>query len=235
MGVITLLVIALAVALSFIYFDLATRVFRSFGLTPQSAFLVLIFSLVGSLINIPLTRRRIAIAEPDWDLKSTLVMRLMPYFYYYPPIVTEQVLAINVGGALVPLFFSGYLLTVRSTPVLPAAAATVIVALVSRLASRIVPGSGIALPGFIPPIVAALSAHFITLWLNGGSGSAAPVAYIAGTLGTLIGADLLNLPAILRGALETGVNPSAKRIVSIGGAGVFDGIFLTSIIAPFLA
>jgi uncharacterized membrane protein len=63
------------------------------------------------------------------------------------------------------------------------------------------------------------------------------VAYIAGTLGTLIGADLLNLPAILRGSLlPTAPGETPSRVVSsIGGAGVFDGIFLTGILAPFLA
>ena len=82
--------------------------------------------------------------------------------------------------------------------------------------------------------------------------SAAPVAYIAGTLGTLIGADLLNLPRILRGSLVDGVDESVSAleleeanggrlpkgqtyVASIGGAGVFDGVFFTGIIAPLLA
>jgi len=47
-----------------------------------------------------------------------------------------------------------------------------------------------------------------------------------GVLGPLIGADLLHLRNIE--ALETG-------IASIGGAGTFDGIFLSSIIAAYLA
>jgi uncharacterized membrane protein len=55
---------------------------------------------------------------------------------------------------------------------------------------------------------------------------AAPLAYIAGSLGTLIGADLLNLGRI--GEL-------GAPIASIGGAGTFDGIFLTGIAAVLLA
>jgi uncharacterized membrane protein len=58
------------------------------------------------------------------------------------------------------------------------------------------------------------------------SGSAAPVAYIGGTLGTLIGADLLNLPAVRR---------MPALMLSIGGAGVFDGVFLVGIIAVLVA
>jgi uncharacterized membrane protein len=228
-------IIALMIVFVALYFDLATRVFRSFGLAPLTAILVLGVSLVGSLVNIPLTARPIEIAEPEVGGGGSWMQGILPIFYYYPPIVTEQILAVNVGGALVPILFSGYLLIAHATPWLPALVSTVIVALIARLASRLVPGSGVAIPGFIPPIVAALSAHFVTLWLTGTAGDAAPVAYIAGTLGTLIGADLLNLPAIMNGALETGTDLSATRIVSIGGAGVFDGIFLTSIVAPFLA
>ena len=55
---------------------------------------------------------------------------------------------------------------------------------------------------------------------------AAPLAYIAGTLGTLIGGDLLNL-GLLPGL--------GAPVASIGGAGTFDGVFLTGILAVLLA
>ena len=48
---------------------------------------------------------------------------------------------------------------------------------------------------------------------------------ITGTLGTLLGADLLNLHRLR--SLGAGV-------ASIGGAGTFDGVFLSGIIAVFL-
>jgi hypothetical protein len=54
----------------------------------------------------------------------------------------------------------------------------------------------------------------------------APLAYIAGSLGTLIGADLANLSKV-RGL--------GAPVASIGGAGTFDGIFLTGILAVLLA
>ena len=53
--------------------------------------------------------------------------------------------------------------------------------------------------------------------------NAAPVAYISGVMGTLLGADLLHIGDL-----------PAVGILSIGGAGVFDGIFLTGILAAFL-
>jgi uncharacterized membrane protein len=51
------------------------------------------------------------------------------------------------------------------------------------------------------------------------------VAYVSGTLGTLIGADLTNLHSI--GKL-------GAPVASIGGAGTFDGVFLSGLIAVLL-
>jgi uncharacterized membrane protein len=56
--------------------------------------------------------------------------------------------------------------------------------------------------------------------------NAAALAYIAGSMGTLIGADLTNLDKV-RGL--------GAPVASIGGAGTFDGIFLTGILAVLLA
>ena len=81
-------------------------------------------------------------------------------------------------------------------------------------------GVGIALPIFVPPLVAAVIAAVVS-WRN-----AAPLAYAGGSLGVLIGADLLNL-----GKLEGLGAP----VVSIGGAGTFDGIFVTGLMAVLLA
>jgi uncharacterized membrane protein len=65
-------------------------------------------------------------------------------------------------------------------------------------------GVGVTIPTFIPPLVVAVAAHVLVQVTGGPLDAAAPVAYIAGTLGTLIGADLLNLPRILRGSLVQG-------------------------------
>jgi uncharacterized membrane protein len=88
--------------------------------------------------------------------------------------------------------------------------------------ARRVKGVGIVTPAFVPPIAAAVIAIIVTLGTPGG---AAIVAYVSGTLGALIGADLSNL----RGIQDLGAD-----MVSIGGAGTFDGVFLTGLIAVFL-
>src|SRR5215813_13468843 len=241
-----LLMLVLPVVLLLLYFRLATASFRLLGLTPQSASLLLLGSVVGSVINIPLSRRRIVLADPRAANLSPTMQWVVSMFHYYPPAVVEQVLAVNVGGALIPVLFSGYLLTLPTTPVAAAVLATLIVTVVAKLLARPMPGLGITLPSFIPPLLAAGAAIGLVHLLNLPDG-AAPIAYIAGSMGTLIGADLLNLPIVLHGGLLAagpqrlwparggqGSPSTQPRILSIGGVGVFDGIFITGIVAPFL-
>jgi uncharacterized membrane protein len=98
--------------------------------------------------------------------------------------------------------------------------ATAIMTVVCYAVATPVRGAGIAIPIFIPPLVACAASCIISL------GHAAPLAYVSGSLGTLIGADLLNLPSL---------RSLGAPVASIGGAGTFDGIFLTGIIAVLLA
>jgi uncharacterized membrane protein len=75
------------------------------------------------------------------------------------------------------------------------------------------------MPIFVAPLTAALVA------LSLGGSNPAPLAYISGSLGVLVGADLLRL----RDIPKLGV-----PVVSIGGAGTFDGIFITGLVAVLL-
>jgi uncharacterized membrane protein len=142
---------------------------------------------------------------------------------HYPVPMVENpsgtVIAINVGGAVIPTIMSIYLLDRRRLWV-SGAIATAIVALVLHWLADPVPGVGIAVPVFIPAIVTAV----VSLLLS--RSDAAPLAYISGSLGTLIGADLTNLNKV------AGLG---APVASIGGAGTFDGIFLTGILAVLFA
>src|SRR5260221_8105853 len=129
------------------------------------------------------------------------------------------VIAVNVGGALIPGLLCIFLY-VRNRLWISAVFATIAVAAVCHWLARPVPGLGIALPVFVPP----LSAAAIALLLS--RRDAAPLAYISGSLRTLIGADLLNLDR---------VQGLGAPIASIGGGGTLDGIFLTGILAVLLA
>jgi uncharacterized membrane protein len=129
------------------------------------------------------------------------------------------VIAVNVGGAVIPAAMSLYLL-IRHQLWVRGILATACVAAVCHSLADPVPGLGIALPIFVPAVATAIVALAIA------RERAAPLAYISGSLGTLIGADLANLGKV-RGL--------GAPVASIGGAGTFDGIFLIGVLAVLIA
>jgi uncharacterized membrane protein len=195
--------------------------FLMIGLPPETAFLALFASLIGSYINIPLTRIASCPPHPQEIVNSFGVRYRLPMRYAG----ATTTLAINVGGALVPVLISFYVLLIQPAAILPAVVGVAIVATVVNRYARPVPGMGIATPMFIPPIVAALVAIGLTGLLGGGTHVDA-VAYVSGVFGTLIGADLMNLSKL---------GDLGAPVASIGGAGTFDGVFLTGIAAVLLA
>ncbi len=192
-----------------------TIAFQKLGIPPSQLFLLLFATLAGSFINIPIARLE---GEPVEDEVVAFSVWGLPYRVRIPR-RQETVLAVNVGGAVIPVLLSLRLWSLMGfawQPLLGVA----IVALVTNRLSRPVKGVGIVVPLFIPPLLAALVALIIAPTFS------APVAYISGTLGTLIGADIMNLKKIRN---------LGAPVASIGGAGTFDGIFLTGIIAVLLA
>jgi uncharacterized membrane protein len=79
---------------------------------------------------------------------------------------------------------------------------------------------GIALPALVPGVVAGVAALLFSRRFGG------PIAYVSGSLGVLIGADLLNLDKL---------SGLGAPVASIGGAGTFDGIFLAGVFAVLIA
>jgi uncharacterized membrane protein len=185
------------------------------GISSGAALLLLLGSLIGSYINVPV-----------WEFAEREVQsgRVVTFFgmRYVVPVVVEwpgTVLAVNVGGAVIPTVLSLYLLAKNEVWGRGIVTTAIVAAIVHALAYP-VPGVGIAVPIFVPPIATAIVAVLIARH------HAAALAYVGGSLGTLIGADLLNLDAV-RGL--------GAPVASIGGAGTFDGIFLTGIMAVLLA
>jgi uncharacterized membrane protein len=198
-----------------IYVGALRYAYMRIGLSRGAALFVLLGSLVGSYLNIPIAQL---------PAEQVLSGQVIDYFgmRYVVPVVTDwqsTVIAVNVGGALIPGLTSLYLL-VKSRQWGRGVLATIFVAAVCHLVARPVPGLGIALPVFVP----VLATTVIALLLS--RSQAAPLAYIGGSLGTLVGADLLNLDK---------VQGLGAPIASIGGAGTFDGIFVTGILAVLLA
>lgn len=211
-GLFFLILIALAVLIPL---GLLSHVYSSLGLPPATVVLVMLGSLVGSSINIPLA------ALPDERVISREIVEIMGVPFLAPVAVDwpGTVLAINVGGAVIPIALSLYLLA-RHRLWGPGLVATGLMAVIVHRMATPVPGLGIAVPTLWPPLIAAAIALVLSRRF------AAPLAYVGGSLGVLVGADLLNLKAL---------SSLGAPVASIGGAGTFDGVFLAGVIAVLLA
>ncbi len=209
-----LLVVAIGLLAVFVQVGALTLAFDKLGLSPNSATLLLFTSLLGSLINLPLFSVKAEGPPPALPQPFRSLLRLPPLEF-----TGKTVVAINVGGCLVPLAFSVYLLRHNPLNPLMVISAVALVAAVCRLASRPVPGVGIGIPIFVAPLIAAIVSLVIDPEYS------APLAYISGTLGILIGADISRINDIRK---------MGTPFASIGGAGTFDGIFLSGIVAVLL-
>jgi uncharacterized membrane protein len=211
----SLLALIFLVLVAWIEVQALRSAYLSMGLDPHGALLLLLASLAGSYLNIPVARL------PAEQIVSGQEVWYFGMHYVIPEVISRPgtIIAVNVGGAVIPGFLSIYLYF-RNRLWISAIVATVVVAGVCHWLATPVPGLGIALPVFVPP----LSAAAVSLLLS--RRHAAPLAYIGGSLGALIGADLLNFGK---------VQGLGAPIASIGGAGTFDGIFLTGILAVLIA
>jgi len=208
--------IILMLSLAFIFIDVIGVAFRKLGFSSKIIALLLTASLIGSIVNIPIYKIRTE--TPIINLGFAEFFGIRYPIPYIGKQISETVIALNVGGALIPVLISAYLI-IADISILPnILVATMITTIIIHSIAKPIRGLGIATPALIPPI-AAVFAAFIT------GGGNPVVAYVSGTLGTLIGADLLNINKI---------SGLGAPIASIGGAGTFDGIFLTGIIATLL-
>jgi uncharacterized membrane protein len=202
------------VVAAFLLVGVFSYAFARLGISPGTASLVLLACLIGSAVNIPIARL------------SSRAVRVEPYISvfglrYFMPVMRKRVtvLAVNLGGAVVPAGLSAYLIA-HDHLGLAALAAVVLVAALVHLIAKPVPGLGIAVPALLPGLFAVLVAllfHPVAV---------AALAYVGGTLGTLIGADLVNLGKVRK---------LGAPVASIGGAGTFDGIFIAGVTAVLLA
>jgi uncharacterized membrane protein len=189
--------------------------YQKIGIDRRYVFTLLLLSLLGSYVNIPLYQLPPEVVKSGGAVSFFGVPYVIPVVTAWP----RTVVAVNLGGAVIPTLLSIYLMAKNRLFVQGVLGATVVAAIVHHLAYP-VPGVGIAVPTFTSPVVATGVALVLARQY------APALAYSAGTLGTLIGADLLNL----------GKLPGlGAPVASIGGAGTFDGIFTTGILAVVLA
>ena len=184
-----LLIVAVAFLVTVVQLGLLQVTFHKLGLAAESASLLLMVTLLGSMINLPLFTVPTDPAAQEKRLHELprLLLRRMQV------IPGKTLIAVNVGGCVVPL--------------------------VAYAISFSIPRVGIAMPVLIAPLTAAIVAVMLD------PDKAPALAYIGGTLGVLLGADILRLKDI--GKL-------GEPVASIGGAGTFDGIFVTGIVAVLL-
>jgi len=221
--------------------SLVASAFGKLGLTGAQGLAVFLLTLAGSGWNIPvysttrLVRGDPAPASRIFGFSGSLGrMRFGQGGHGQDDglLLSDQTVAVNVGGCIVPCLLSAWFLwQMQAAGVLGTWILLVVLipALACYLLARPMPGVGIAVPVLLPPAVAAMAAILVTPDLPGHESLAPRAAYMAGALGTLIGADLAHL--LNRRTLALLDAP----LLSIGGAGTFDGIFLAGIIAVLLA
>lgn len=188
------------------------------GINPLIAFTVTVISLITSSMNI-------MIAE------VTYYTTPFPDFIKLFPIFIQRIdklfIELNIGGSLIPILISIYLilryLVINYYVIFMFIISLVLASFVIWRYSRIIPNVGVALPSALPVILTLVFTLIATAIFR-----ANPLAfsYSLGALSTLLGADVMNLRKVIR---------YMRGYVSIGGAGVFDGIYLTSLLSLILA
>lgn len=188
----------------------------------EAAALLLVFGMLATgFVNIPIKRLSRGKAVAHHPLS---IVGLSDFWPRLQRVRQDTIIAVNVGGCLIPtglaLYELWYLSTLGQQALFGVGIAVVVNSIVCYLVTRPVPRVGIAIPGLVSPLVAAGLAFLLA------PDQAPPVAFVAGVIGPLVGADLLHLRDVEK--IEVGV-------VSIGGAGTFDGIVLSGVVAAYLS
>ncbi|HJJ29050.1 MAG TPA: DUF1614 domain-containing protein [Methanocorpusculum sp.] len=245
-GVLIVLVLLVIIGIPLLFFGFIGAAFAKLGLGFWAIAGLIIACIVGSFINIPLGTLypKSEKEHTGEDIPRKPRGQYAPSMYdkmyntdrfvssYEPEEKKGTQIFLNVGGALVPILISVYVLVmavlgnISSDPfyVVKMLIACVLTAVAAYFVARPVQGIGVALPFFVMPLITLVLA-LVLGWGTGGLAMAG-IAYFAGTVGTLVGGDLLHLRKVI------GKN---TPMLSIGGAGMFDGIFLTGVVTALLA
>ncbi|MFN8624965.1 MAG: DUF1614 domain-containing protein [Candidatus Binatia bacterium] len=211
----------LALLLPFFFANLMLEALGKLGLSPRTSFLAALGIFLGGMVNIPVKQIE---REERIELTPFALFGVGSLFPRFQRQRTSTIIAVNVGGCIVPTALAVYELSrvagVGPNALMAAAVATAINIVVCYRLARPVPRVGIALPALMPALVAAACALLFV------PDMAPSIAFAAGVFGPLVGADLLHLRDI--------ENISAG-VASIGGAGTFDGIVLSALVATLLA
>jgi len=213
--------LVLLILMPLLFGELMAASLVKLNITPGAALMLTVAIIFGGAINIPVKRIEHYQTVTQHPLAVFGLDAIWPQFQQ---VRRETVIAINVGGCIIPTALSlwelAHLAALGSGAAISVSVACAVNIAVCYFLARPVKGVGILLPGLVPALVAATVALLLR------PDEAPPIAFVAGVAGPLIGADLLHLKEI---------EASATGVASIGGAGTFDGIVLSGIVAAYLA
>ena len=143
----------------------------------------------------------------------------LPLFKYH-----GWIIGINIGGAVLPIAISIYLMA-KNKVFFRVILGIILISYITYNYT-FVSSEGIVSPfplWLLPPIAASMYSVMVAIKSRR---KAASIAYASGTMGALIGADFMHMKELL--------SLPPKGMAVIGGASIFDMVFLTGVIAVII-
>ncbi|MBN1133416.1 MAG: DUF1614 domain-containing protein [Methanosarcinaceae archaeon] len=192
------------------------------SISSSSLFLFLILMLVGSTIEIPVTKMRTK--KPEHLSRDALLLDEIYGVSVLQEVAQEKrrifdtVITLNLGGFVIPLLMVLYLSLTQ--PDTAAFEIMLIIVLFVSLLAEMVSGVGIVVPDYIGlisiPFALILSPQ-----------NAAVVIFISSTGGILIG--------IIATLLTLNKEKKGSAYINLGGAGSFKAVYVTTLIASLIS
>ncbi|MET1124590.1 MAG: DUF1614 domain-containing protein [Archaeoglobaceae archaeon] len=206
------ILILLPILLIFFVFTTSAVFQLVFGVDKWTALLIFLFIAIGSFFNVPIYEKEGYYVHYSYSVFGVL---------YRVRRRGKVVVAVNLGGCVFPTVLALKALSdvgVNLEVLMAIATATVL----NYFIAKPVRGVGIVTPMIAPPLIATLAA-FTAIFLSGMPLLLLPkLSFAVGVISTLLGADIMHLKDLEK---------IGEGVVSIGGAGTFDGIFLTGFFA----
>lgn len=205
-----LFIILLPIVVLYLIYLVITKAFREMGFSSFEAIVIVFLSfLLGSGLI---------------DSYIGIGFSNIPLFTYK----RYWVVGINVGGAVIPILLSIYLIVRNNLRWVSILLGIGVISIVTFFVTAPDPERGIVstFPYWLLPIISSSFLSILFAWKE--KNKAAPMAYSIGTLGVLLGADGLHLMNLIQNEIHS------TRFAVIGGAHVFDMVFITGILAVFL-
>ena len=203
-----LLYIAIPIIVFYVAYLILTKAFRYLGFTQLESVIIVVVSFIFT----------IPISLFEYNISNIVL------FTY-----NDWVVGISTCGAVIPIVISFYLIIKRKIPLKHVIIGVLIVTVVTFFVTNPEPSKGIisTFPWWLLPGVSACFAAVFLLKKNFAKG--ASLAYASSTLGVLIGADVLHLYQLLK------LSPTKiGTMATIGGAVLFDLVFLSGILSVIL-